>query len=81
MQLSVREGTVLRTRTVDNDLNPTWDQRFNLLVDDADTQSLRALLCAPLQTLSPSYACYDILCLVTAIPGCSCMVVHYQCMI
>ena len=41
-QLSVREGRVLRTRTIDNDLNPKWDQSFNLLVDDLDTQSLRA---------------------------------------
>lgn len=49
LQLSVREGIVLRTRTVENDLNPTWDQRFNLLVDDVDTQSLRA----PLPSLNP----------------------------
>jgi len=41
-QLSVREGRVLRTRTIDNDLNPKWNQSFNLLVDDLDTQSLRA---------------------------------------
>ncbi len=42
-QLSVREGRVLRTRTIDNDLNPKWNQSFNLLVDDLDTQSLRAI--------------------------------------
>jgi len=42
VQLSVREGRVLRTRTIDNDLNPKWNQSFNLLVDDLDTQSLRA---------------------------------------
>ena len=34
---------MLRTRTIDNDLNPKWNQSFNLLVDDLDTQSLRAL--------------------------------------
>ena len=44
VQLSVQEGRMLRTRTIDNDLNPTWDQRFNLLVDDIGTQSLRAFL-------------------------------------
>ena len=50
-QLSVREGRVLRTRTIDNDLNPKWDQRFNLLVDDLDTQSLRACSVRPLATM------------------------------
>ena len=35
---------MLRTRTIDNDLNPKWNQSFNLLVDDLDTQSLRAHL-------------------------------------
>ena len=33
---------MLRTRTIDNDLNPKWNQSFNLLVDDLETQSLRA---------------------------------------
>ena len=44
VQLSVRNNSMLRTRTIDNDLNPTWNQRFNLLVDDIDTQSLRKFI-------------------------------------
>lgn len=40
MQVNVREERVLRTRTINNDLNPTWDQTFHFLVDSIDSQSL-----------------------------------------
>ena len=33
---------MVRTRTIDNNLNPEWDQDFHLLVDDPDSQSLSA---------------------------------------
>jgi hypothetical protein len=39
-EVSIREGRVVRTRTIDNNLNPTWDQTFSLLVDDPGSQSL-----------------------------------------
>lgn len=39
-QVNVREERVLRTRTINNDLNPTWDQTFHFLVDSIDSQSL-----------------------------------------
>lgn len=40
LQLFVREGRIVRTRTVDNNLNPEWNQTFSLLVDDVGSQSL-----------------------------------------
>lgn len=38
--VNVREERALRTRTINNDLNPTWDQTFHFLVDSIDDQSL-----------------------------------------
>lgn len=39
--LEVRDGRPLRTRTVDDNPNPEWDETFDFVVDDPRTQSLR----------------------------------------
>ena len=31
---------MVRTRTVDNNLNPEWNQTFSMLIDDLGSQSL-----------------------------------------
>lgn len=30
----------VKTKVIDNNLNPVWDQTFNLIVEDKETQSL-----------------------------------------
>jgi len=44
-----------KTKVVDNNLNPTWNERFELIAEDKETQSL-ILEVYHTSTLSPFYA-------------------------
>ena len=38
MTLQLRSGRVLRSRTINNNNNPEYDETFKMLVDDTETQ-------------------------------------------
>jgi len=44
--MQLREGRQVRSRTINNNNNPEFDETFKLLVDDTDTQVGLALLLA-----------------------------------
>ncbi len=44
MQMSVRDGRKLATKTVMNNKNPEYNNVFNFIVDDPENQSITAYL-------------------------------------
>lgn len=48
----------VKTKVIENNLNPVWNQTFELIVEDKETQSLilEVLICTPF--LSLSLRCY-----------------------
>lgn len=74
VELSVRDGRKLATKTVSNNKNPDFNEVFNFIVDDPESQSITAYLADndfPLHkvTLTPGSASF------TRYPLCHPMVV------
>jgi len=44
VQLEIREGRPRRTKTIQNEENPVWNETIDLIVDDFEKQSLRAAI-------------------------------------
>lgn len=40
VKVSVRDNRIVRTKTLQNNNKPQWNETFSLIVDDPDTQSI-----------------------------------------
>ena len=71
MEVSLRDGRSLRTRTIWNNKDPVFNQVLSFVVDDPENQSITAMVkdddMHAFSKVRPNCACMHLLCITTCI--------------